>query len=145
MLYNDTYNVVSCLKSLRLNALMHLSPVRCVHAQAVSTPWSLQQYTTKSTSASVYPRGISSFWIVGVRLPAKAKVFSPLHSVQTGSGVHLASYPNSLLIKQSGLGADHSTRRRFQEWYNYIPLTEFFTWCLINEAQGKYRPLLSVS
>jgi hypothetical protein len=32
-------------------------------------------------------------WMIGVRFPAEARDFSLLHSIQTSSGTHPASYP----------------------------------------------------
>jgi hypothetical protein len=35
-------------------------------------------------------------WTTGIRFPAEAGNFSIRHSVQTGSGAHLASYPTGI-------------------------------------------------
>jgi hypothetical protein len=50
---------------------------------------------------------------IGVKSPAGAREFSLLHSVQTGSGAHPASYPNGTWgsipgVKRKGYEADHS-------------------------------------
>jgi hypothetical protein len=37
--------------------------------------------------------GIATGWTVGAQFPARERDYSLLHSVQTGSGVHPASYP----------------------------------------------------
>jgi hypothetical protein len=37
--------------------------------------------------------GIATDWTTGVRFPLGARDFSVLQSVQTGSGLHSASYP----------------------------------------------------
>jgi hypothetical protein len=37
--------------------------------------------------------GVATGWTAGVQFPARGKRFSLLHSVQTGSGAHPASYP----------------------------------------------------
>jgi hypothetical protein len=52
-------------------------------------------------------------WTTGVRFPARLRDFSLLHSVQTGSGVHLASYAMGTWnlfagVKRPGREADHS-------------------------------------
>jgi hypothetical protein len=39
--------------------------------------------------------GIATDWTAGVRFPGRAPYLFLLHSVQTGSGAHLASYPMS--------------------------------------------------
>jgi hypothetical protein len=57
--------------------------------------------------------GIATGLTAGVRFPARARNFVLLHSVQTGSKAHLASYPMSTGstfpgVKRSGREADHS-------------------------------------
>jgi hypothetical protein len=53
-------------------------------------------------------------WTAGVRFLAGARYFSLLHSVQTGSGAHPASYPIGSRgalpgAKRPGREADHSS------------------------------------
>jgi hypothetical protein len=44
-----------------------------------------------ATAQSVYRRAMD--WTDGVRFPARARSFSSLNSIQTGSGAHTPSYP----------------------------------------------------
>jgi hypothetical protein len=58
--------------------------------------------------------GIATGWTALVRFPVGAKDFSLLHSVQTGSGAHLTSYPMGTRgpfpgVKNSEREADHIT------------------------------------
>jgi hypothetical protein len=53
-------------------------------------------------------------WTAGARFSVRAKNLSLLHSVQTGSGAHAASYPTSTgcsssRLKRLGREAGHST------------------------------------
>jgi hypothetical protein len=57
--------------------------------------------------------GIATGCTAGVQFPAEARDLFLLHSVQTGSGAHPASYPMSTKscfpeVKRSGRQADHS-------------------------------------
>jgi hypothetical protein len=58
--------------------------------------------------------GIAMGWTTRVRIPAGAINLSLLHSVQTDSGAHPASYPMGTrgsfprVVKRPGLEADHS-------------------------------------
>jgi hypothetical protein len=71
----------------------------------------------------------------------QGKDFSLLHSVQTGSGVQLASYPMCTRdvfqgVKQSGREADHSTLSSAEVknglGYNSTPPYVTMAQCLIN-------------
>jgi hypothetical protein len=57
--------------------------------------------------------GIAMGWVAGIRFPARARDFFLLHSFQTGSGAHPASYPMGtgspfLGLKRPGREADRS-------------------------------------
>jgi hypothetical protein len=58
-------------------------------------PYAFMVYYFPLTHQSQFsmPAGIATGWTVGDRFPAGERDFSLLHSVQTGSGNHLASYP----------------------------------------------------
>jgi hypothetical protein len=47
-------------------------------------------------------------WMTGVQFPTRARDFSLLHSVQTGSAAHTASYPMGTGIKRPRCEAGHS-------------------------------------
>jgi hypothetical protein len=57
---------------------------------------------------------IATAWTAGFRFSAGTRDFSLLHSVRTGSGAHLASYPIeeacSLRVKRPGREAERSPR-----------------------------------
>jgi hypothetical protein len=79
-------------------------------------------------------------WAAGVRFFAGARDFSLLHSVQTGSGVHPASYPNGTVgfspgVKRQGREADHSppSSAEVKNGGAIPPLPYvYMVWCLIN-------------
>jgi hypothetical protein len=50
--------------------------------------------------------GVTKDWTAGVPFPAGEIYFSVLHSIQTGSGVHPASYPVNIRPQYE---ADHSS------------------------------------
>jgi hypothetical protein len=76
--------------------------------------------------------GIATGWTDGVRLPAGARDFSLLHSVQTNCGAHPASYPMGTVVTRPGVKL--TTKCRGQEWWSYTstPPYAFMAWCLLN-------------
>jgi hypothetical protein len=90
--------------------------------------------------------GIATGWTAGVRFPAGARDISLLHSFQTGSGAHPASYPmgtGSCFSGGKAAGAWSwpltSIKCRGQEWWSYtsIPPYIFMVWCVIHREQGQ--------
>jgi hypothetical protein len=84
--------------------------------------------------------GIAAGWTASVRFPAGASDFPLLHSLQTGSWSHPASYPvgtgDSLKVKRSGRDADHSplSIAEVKNGGTIPPLPYMSSWysCLIN-------------
>jgi hypothetical protein len=82
--------------------------------QCYSSPWFCNSRLRGKIylAAQWYSSGLRDGW-AGVRVPAGAGNFSLHHRVQTGSGVHKASYPMGTGgffpgVKRRGREADHS-------------------------------------
>jgi hypothetical protein len=63
--------------------------------------------------------------------------FSLLHVVQTGSGMHLGSYPMYTGGRAAGAEADHSPLTSAEVKNTSTPLYAFMTWYVISLAQGQ--------
>jgi hypothetical protein len=75
-------------------------------------------------------------WMAGIRLPAGARDFSLLHSIQTSSAAQPASYATvhralSLEVKRAGCEDDHSPPASAEVKNDRAmpPLSHMSSWC----------------